>query len=60
MMRARLIAAVSSRCCLAVRPVMRRGKILPRSVTNFLSSSTSVYLMGSPGLMETGGGERKP
>jgi hypothetical protein len=30
--RARLIAVVSARCCLAVSPVMRRGMIRPRSV----------------------------
>lgn len=40
--RARLIAVVKSRCCLDVNPVMRRGNILPRSVTNFRNKSTSL------------------
>ena len=41
-MRARFTELVRSRCCLAVKPVMRRGRILPRSVMNFLSRSTSL------------------
>ena len=39
---ARFTALVRSRCCLAVRPVRRRGRILPRSVMNFFSRSTSL------------------
>ena len=42
MLRERLIAAVTWRCCLAVRPVMRRGRILPVSVTKRERASTSV------------------
>ena len=41
MTRARLTATVSIRWCLAQLPEMRRGTILPRSETYFLSRPTS-------------------
>ena len=38
-LRARFTAVVRSRCCLAVRPVRRRGRILPRSVRKRIVSA---------------------
>ena len=40
--RERLIAIVNLRWYLALVPVTRRGKILPRSETNFFNKSTSL------------------
>lgn len=41
-MRARLIATASSRWCFAQVPVIRRGRILPPSLMNFLSLFVSL------------------
>jgi len=41
--RARLMATVISRWCLAQFPVIRRGMILPRSVVKSLSVCESLY-----------------
>ena len=42
MFRARLTAVVTSRWCREQAPDMRRGRILPRSVMNSLSSFESL------------------